>query len=112
MLVATDIAARGLDIQDMPCVFNYNLPEVPETYIHRIGRTGRAGHEGVAFTLYDYVEQPLLKEVEKLMGKQGFAEILGGLIVKPAGKPTLVPASDKRPAITNAKIDFNEIQED
>ena len=70
MLVATDIAARGLDIQDMPCVFNYNLPEVPETYIHRIGRTGRAGHDGMAFTLYDYVEQPLLKEVEKLMGKQ------------------------------------------
>ena len=70
VLVATDIAARGLDIQDMPCVFNYNLPEVPETYIHRIGRTGRAGHDGTAFTLYDYVEQPLLKEVEKLMGKQ------------------------------------------
>lgn len=70
VLVATDIAARGLDIQDMPCVFNYNLPEVPETYIHRIGRTGRAGHDGMAFTLYDYVEQPLLKEVEKLMGKQ------------------------------------------
>ena len=70
VLVATDIAARGLDIQDMPCVFNYNLPEVPETYIHRIGRTGRAGHDGMAFTLYDYVEQPLLKDVEKLMGKQ------------------------------------------
>lgn len=70
VLVATDIAARGLDIQDMPCVFNYNLPEVPETYIHRIGRTGRAGHDGMAFTLYDYGEQPLLKEVEKLMGKQ------------------------------------------
>ena len=70
VLVATDIAARGLDIQDLPCVFNYNLPEVPETYIHRIGRTGRAGKEGVAFTLYDFGEQPLLKEVEKLMGKQ------------------------------------------
>ena len=53
-----------------------------------------------------------ITEMEKLMGKQGFAEILGGLIVKPAGKPTLAPASDKRPAITNAKIDFNEIQED
>ena len=53
-----------------------------------------------------------ITEMEKLMGKQGFAEILGGLTVKPAGKPTLVPASDKRPAITNAKIDFNEIQED
>ena len=46
------------------------------------------------------------------MGKQTFAEILGGLIIKPAGKPTLVPASDKRPAINNAKNDFNDIQED
>lgn len=70
VLVATDIAARGLDIQDLPCVINYNLPEVPETYIHRIGRTGRAGKDGVAFTLYDFGETPLLREVEKLMGKQ------------------------------------------
>lgn len=69
VLVATDIAARGLDIQDLPCVFNYNLPEVPETYIHRIGRTGRAGKEGVAFTLYDFGESALLREVEKLMGQ-------------------------------------------
>ena len=52
-----------------------------------------------------------ITEMEKLMGKQGFAEILGALIVKPAGKPTLVPVSDKRPAITAAKYDFNEIQE-
>ena len=70
VLVATDIAARGLDIQDLPCVINYNLPEVPETYIHRIGRTGRAGKGGVAFTLYDFSETPLLRQVEKLMGKQ------------------------------------------
>ncbi len=69
VLVATDIAARGLDIQDLPCVFNYNLPEVPETYIHRIGRTGRAGKKGAAFTLCDFGEMPLLREVEKLMGK-------------------------------------------
>ena len=53
-----------------------------------------------------------LTEMEKLMGKQEFQDILGGLIIKPAGKPTLVPASDKRPAITNVKNDFNEIQED
>ena len=53
-----------------------------------------------------------ITEMEKLMGKQEFAEVLSGLIIKPAGKPTLVPASDKRPAITNAKNDFNEIQED
>ena len=50
--------------------------------------------------------------MEKLMGKQEFQSILGGLSIKPAGKPTLVPASDKRPAITKANIDFKEIQED
>ena len=53
-----------------------------------------------------------ITEMEKLMGKQEFQTILGGLVVKPAGKPTLVPASDKRPAITSANTDFNEIQED
>lgn len=63
---------------------------------------------------HDIFKKSLLSitEMEKLMGKQEFAEILGSLIVKPAGKPTLVPASDKRPAITNAKNDFNDIQED
>lgn len=53
-----------------------------------------------------------ITEMEKLMGKQEFAEVLSGLIIKPAGKPTLVPITDKRPAMTNANIDFNEIQED
>ena len=63
---------------------------------------------------HDIFKKSLLSitEMEKLMGKQEFAEILGSLIVKPAGKPTLVSASDKRPAITNAKNDFNDIQED
>ncbi len=70
-MVATDIAARGLDIQDMPCVFNYNLPEVPETYIHRIGRTGRAGHDGTAFTLYDYVEQAPAERGGEAHGQTG-----------------------------------------
>lgn len=67
VLVATDIAARGLDIEELSHVFNYNLPEVPETYIHRIGRTGRAGHEGTAVSFCDYAEMPLLKEIEKLL---------------------------------------------
>jgi len=69
-LVATDIAARGLDIEDLSHVFNYNLPEVPETYVHRIGRTGRAGKGGVAVSLCDYSEKPLLRDIEKLMGKK------------------------------------------
>ena len=70
VLVATDIAARGLDIEELSHVFNYNLPEVPETYVHRIGRTGRAGHGGVAIALCDFAEQPLLKDIEKLIGRK------------------------------------------
>ena len=68
-LVATDIAARGLDIEELSHVFNYNLPEVPETYVHRIGRTGRAGREGVAVAFCDFGEKPLLRDIEKLMGR-------------------------------------------
>ena len=68
-LVATDIAARGLDIEELSYVFNYNLPEVPETYVHRIGRTGRAGRGGVAVSFCDFGEKPLLKEIEKLLGR-------------------------------------------
>ncbi len=68
-LVATDIAARGLDIEELSHVFNYNLSEVPETYVHRIGRTGRAGRGGQAIAFCDFSEQELLKEIEKLMGR-------------------------------------------
>ncbi len=69
-LVATDIAARGLDIEELSHVFNYNLPEVPETYVHRIGRTGRAGREGEAIAFCDFGEKPLLKDIEKLIGRK------------------------------------------
>ena len=69
-LVATDIAARGLDIEELSHVFNYNLPEVPETYVHRIGRTGRAGRGGQAIAFCDFSEQPLLRDIEKLIGRK------------------------------------------
>ena len=69
-LVATDIAARGLDIEDLSHVFNYDLPEVPETYVHRIGRTGRAGRGGEAISFCDFGEKPLLKDIEKLIGRK------------------------------------------
>ncbi len=69
-LVATDIAARGLDIEELSHVFNYNLPEVPETYVHRIGRTGRAGRGGEAIAFCDFGEQPLLRDIEKLIGRK------------------------------------------
>lgn len=66
-LVATDIAARGIDIEELSHVFNYNLPDVPETYVHRIGRTGRAGRGGTAVSFCEFGEKPLLKEIEKLL---------------------------------------------
>lgn len=69
VLVATDIAARGIDVSQISHVFNYNLPEDPETYVHRIGRTGRAGHDGVAFSFCDSSELGLLKSIQKIIGK-------------------------------------------
>ncbi|MFR4560018.1 MAG: DEAD/DEAH box helicase [Flavonifractor plautii] len=69
VLVATDIAARGLDIEELSHVFNYNLPDVPETYVHRIGRTGRAGRGGTAISFCDINEKDELKAIEKLIGR-------------------------------------------
>jgi ATP-dependent RNA helicase RhlE len=70
VLVATDIAARGIDIDSLSHVINFELPEVPETYVHRIGRTGRAGAEGIAFSFCDEEEKDDLKAIQKLIGKQ------------------------------------------
>jgi len=69
ILVATDVAARGLDIDDLPLVVNYELPHVPEDYIHRIGRTGRAGATGEAISLVDPAEMKYLHEIERLLKK-------------------------------------------
>ncbi len=69
VLVATDIAARGIDIVELPTVINYNVPEDPETYIHRIGRTGRAGMEGVAITFCCSDELESFRDIEKLIHK-------------------------------------------
>ncbi|HTN27352.1 MAG TPA: DEAD/DEAH box helicase [Burkholderiales bacterium] len=70
VLVATDIAARGLDIEQLPHVVNYDLPHVPEDYVHRIGRTGRAGAAGEAISLVSHDERPLLAAIEKLIGRR------------------------------------------
>ena len=70
MLVATDIAARGLDSDELPHVVNFDLPQVPEDYIHRIGRTGRAGSSGVALSLVCPEEAWQLAEIEKLLKRQ------------------------------------------
>ena len=69
VLVATDIAARGIDVEELSHVINYELPNVPETYVHRIGRTGRAGHNGIALSFCDAEETAYLKDIHKLIGK-------------------------------------------
>lgn len=69
-LIATDIAARGIDIDHLELVINYDLPNVAETYVHRIGRTGRAGNTGTALTFCTHEEQGILKEIQKLTGKK------------------------------------------
>jgi len=70
VLVATDIAARGLDIDQLPQVVNFELPNVPEDYVHRIGRTGRAGSSGAAISLVDFEEAKYLKDIEKLIKRE------------------------------------------
>ncbi|MDO6517207.1 DEAD/DEAH box helicase [Zobellia uliginosa] len=70
VLIATDIAARGIDVEDLSLVINYDLPNVPETYVHRIGRTGRASASGIALSFCDREERPYLKDIEKLIKQQ------------------------------------------
>jgi ATP-dependent RNA helicase RhlE len=70
ILIATDIAARGIDIDDLTHVINFDLPDIPETYVHRIGRTGRAGASGVAISFCDYEEKISLADIHKLIAKK------------------------------------------
>lgn len=86
VLVATDIAARGLDIDQLPYVINFELPQMAEDYIHRIGRTGRAGRGGEAISLVSQDELGQLKAIEALIGQSLTVEILEGY--EPSGKPS------------------------
>ncbi|MBS0625672.1 MAG: DEAD/DEAH box helicase [Verrucomicrobia bacterium] len=86
-LVATDIAARGLDIEQLPHVVNYELPNVPEDYVHRIGRTGRAGCVGEAVSLVCIDEQLFLRDIEKLLKRSLTKEIVPGFEPDPRIKP-------------------------
>lgn len=86
VLVATDIAARGIDIDALPHVVNYELPNVPEDYVHRIGRTGRAGSEGEAVSLVGPDERKFLKDIEKLIGSQIERMQVEGIDLRAPGK--------------------------
>jgi len=87
VLVATDIAARGIDIDQLPHVVNYDLPNVPEDYVHRIGRTGRAGASGEAVSLVCVDELQLLKDIEKLIKRSVPQEVIAGFEPDPNAKP-------------------------
>ena len=84
LLVATDIAARGIDIDQLPHVVNFDLPNVPEDYVHRIGRTGRAGAEGEAISLVCVDEHALLRDIERLIKRQIEQVTLPGFEVDPS----------------------------
>ncbi len=105
VLVATDIAARGLDIDTLPHVVNYDLPQVPEDYIHRIGRTGRAGASGAAISLVSEEEAHLLGDIEKLL-KRHLPQV-ADTGYEPVSLNTLAPAPKKKPVQKEAvKKDF------
>ena len=78
VLVATDVASRGLDIDHLPHVVNFDLPDVPEDYVHRIGRTGRAGKEGQAVSLVSRDEYPLLRSIERLLKRSIEEDVISG----------------------------------
>ncbi|HUW40380.1 MAG TPA: DEAD/DEAH box helicase [Rectinemataceae bacterium] len=106
VLVATDLAARGIDVDGISHVYNYELPEVPETYVHRIGRTARAGAQGEAVALCDAEEKPLLRAIEKLIrmpvplaqGAAFDAARIRAAADRKSAPPPLVDRGERRPA--------------
>ncbi len=90
ILVATEVAARGLDIESLPHVINYELPMVAADYVHRIGRTGRAGEEGDAISLVCVDERPLLADIERLLGHRIDTEAVEGFAVDPSIRPQAI----------------------
>ncbi len=103
VLVATDIAARGLDITQLPHVVNYDLPNVSEDYVHRIGRTGRAGHEGEAMSLVCIDEHKLLKDIEKLIKRDIPKVVIGGYEPDPSIKAEPINTGQRQQPKKNNK---------
>jgi ATP-dependent RNA helicase RhlE len=105
VLVATDIAARGLDIDQLPHVVNFELPNVAEDYVHRIGRTGRAGNEGEAMSLVCVDELKLLKDIERLIKRDIPKDVVDGFDVDPSirAEPIINGRGRQQPNTRNRK---------
>jgi len=97
-LVATEVAARGLDIKELPYVVNYELPNVPEDYVHRIGRTARAGGAGCAISLVSPDEAPLLRDIERVLKRSLPVTALPAFSVSAAAQPAPQPNRGGQPA--------------
>ncbi|SMC87221.1 DEAD/DEAH box helicase [Cellulophaga tyrosinoxydans] len=106
-LVATDIAARGIDIDDLSLVVNYDLPNVPETYVHRIGRTGRADASGVALSFCDAEERAYLKDIQKLI-KQTIPTITDHPFLDDGSRPVDAQEDDRPPRANNRPRNGNQ----
>ncbi|RBQ20992.1 ATP-dependent helicase [Spongiactinospora rosea] len=102
LLVATDVAARGLDVEQLTHVVNYNVPSAPESYVHRIGRVGRAGREGVALTLAEPREHRMLKAIERATGQRISVEKM----------PTVADLHARRLELTRAALEETLLQDD
>lgn len=111
VLVATDIAARGIDIESLPYVINFDLPNIPETYVHRIGRTGRAGNEGLAISFCSKDERPYLKDIEKLIRMQ-VKVIEGHPYPYPDETAQAKPEAQKKPDLRNKNKKNNSRKSD
>ncbi len=102
VLVATDVASRGLDIEELPHVVNFELPNVPEDYVHRIGRTGRAGKSGRAVSLVCFDEYPLLLNIEKLLNQTLLKQVIPGYEPTSPAEPRL------QNSITTQKVEADQ----
>jgi ATP-dependent RNA helicase RhlE len=103
VLVATDIASRGIDINQLSCVINFDLPYVPEDYVHRIGRTGRAGTSGLAISLFSEDESKQLQSIERVIGRKLKREIIPGF--GPTEKARVKPAAEDDDEYGNFEAD-------
>jgi ATP-dependent RNA helicase RhlE len=101
-MVATDVAGRGLDIDDVPLVVNYEIPHVPEDYIHRVGRTGRAGAAGEAVSFCAPDEQKLLAEIERLLKRTIPVAAADHVAIAP--RPAREPREPREPRVTTQAL--------